>query len=143
MGRRRKSEMDGEDTVTETVEETVAVPVEDAPVTMDVPVTVPEPEPEPKQESGGNPSVSKDLAHLFKSAAKTGVPTLITYKPAGSSTLKHVLVDINISAIESGWLTYKAAVPNASPEKYLLKVYEITHSEIPRLYRAVATISLS
>lgn len=147
MGRRRKSETDGEDTVTETVEETVAVPVEDAPVTMDVPVTVPEPEPEPepkpKQESGGDASVSKNLAHLFKSAAKTGVPTLITYKPAGSGTLKHVLVDINISAIESGWHMYKSAVPNASPEKYLLKVYEITHSEIPRLYRAVATISLS
>lgn len=139
--------MDGEDAVTEAVEETVAVPVDDAPVTMDVPVSVPEPKPEPepevKQESGGDSSVDKALMHLFKSAAKTGVPTLITYKPAGSSTLKHVLVDINISAIESGWITYKSAVPNASPENYLLKVYDITHSEIPRLYRAVAMISLS
>lgn len=135
--------MDGEDAVTEAVEETVAVPVDDAPVTMDVPVSVLEPEPEVEQESGGDSSVDKALMHLFKSAAKTGVPTLITYKPAGSSTLKHVLVDINISAIESGWITYKSAVPNASPENYLLKVYDITHSEIPRLYRAVAMISLS
>lgn len=147
-GRRRKSEMTEEGS--EPVE---TIPLDDSPVEMDVPAepkpVEPEPAPVDKPAAPAAPAAPEDhsldnmLASIFSSSVRTSVPTLITYIPNGASTAKHVIVDINQFAIEQGWITFKKMCPSGTPEDFLLRVYHITHTEIPRMYRAVATYTLS
>lgn len=144
-GRRKKSEMTEE--VSEPME---TIALDDSPVEMDVPAEPKpaEPEPAPVEEPAApaapeDHSIDATLASIFSSSVRTSVPTLITYIPNGASTAKHVIVDINQFAIEQGWVTFKKMCPSGTPEDFLLKVYHITHTEIPRMYRAVATYTLS
>lgn len=104
----------------------------------------PEPEPEPVKPSASGPSadISKELLPIFSNRTRTAVPTLISYRPAGATSVKHVIVDLDADAIEAGWHKFREIYPSGSAEDYLLRVYGITRSEIPRMYRAVATVSL-
>ena len=164
MGRRRKDEAvtPTEEPISkeEPVQATQEIVFDDAPVsgTVSVPASDPledegmprmvhnDPDYEPAESEpvpAPDTTLDQALVKIFKNTPRTNVPTLINYKPTGSSTIKHVIVDINLASIEEGWRTFKAKVPNGSSEAYLLKVYEITRSEIPRMYRAVAVTTLN
>lgn len=144
MGRRKKVDEFEAETETETIPaEPIDAPAEVPETTIvmdDAPVAMPVPKEEPA--ATVPKETDQTLVKVFKNSPRTTVPTLISYKPAGASVYKHVIVDICLASIEEGWRVYKAMHPNGSPENYLLEVYAITRSEIPRMYRAVAVTSL-
>ena len=70
------------------------------------------------------------------------VPTLVRYRQDGQLALRGVIIDIGEYELSEGWKLYKAHVPDATPERYLLKVYELTQTEIPRMYRTVGELRL-
>ena len=142
MGRRKKTDetvslIDDENQEIQPEETMPAEPVQE-------PVQEAEPEPEPVKQPASGPSadISKELLPIFSNRTRTAVPTLISYRPAGATSVKHVIVDLDADAIEAGWHKFKELFPSGSAEDYLLRVYGITRSEIPRMYRAVATVSL-
>ena len=74
--------------------------------------------------------------------ARTAVPTLVRYRQDGQLALRGVIIDIGEYELTEGWNLYKSQVDGATPEKYLLKVYELTQTEIPRMYRTVGEMRL-
>lgn len=74
--------------------------------------------------------------------ARTAVPTLVRYRQDGQLALRGVIIDIGEYELSEGWKLYKSQVDGATPEKYLLKVYELTQTEIPRMYRTVGEMRL-
>ena len=74
--------------------------------------------------------------------ARTAVPTLVRYRQDGQLALRGVIIDIGEYELTEGWKLYKSQVDGATPEKYLLKVYELTQTEIPRMYRTVGEMRL-
>lgn len=147
MARRKKTdietvplfeESDDSPETEEVSEEQMVVPEEKT-----VPEVKLESNPDPPiSESAPPMEISQALISIFSNRVRTTVPTLISYKPIGSTLVKHVIVDLDAEAITLGWLKYKELSPKGSAEDYLLRVYGITHTEIPRMYRAVATVSL-
>lgn len=87
--------------------------------------------------------LKEDIGKIIKVPKTRGaLPTLVTY-PAGESVLKrYVIVDIGPIELEKAWKLYNERVPNGSAEQFLLIVYNLTESEIPRMYRAVSQLSL-
>ena len=74
--------------------------------------------------------------------ARAAVPTLVRYRQDGQLALRGVIIDIGEYELTEGWKLYKSQVDGATPEKYLLKVYELTQTEIPRMYRTVGEMRL-
>ena len=74
--------------------------------------------------------------------SRTAVPTLVRYRQDGQLALRGVIIDIGEYELTEGWKLYKSQVDDATPEKYLLKVYELTQTEIPRMYRTVGEMRL-
>lgn len=74
--------------------------------------------------------------------ARAAVPTLVRYRQDGQLALRGVIIDIGEYELTEGWKLYKSQVEGATPEKYLLKVYELTQTEIPRMYRTVGEMRL-
>lgn len=79
---------------------------------------------------------------LGRPKARSSLPTLVRYRQDGMAPLRAVIVDIGEAELREGWAIYKQMTPEGDAEHYLLTVYEITRSEIPRLYRTVGEMML-
>ena len=83
----------------------------------------------------------KDILNVQK--GKRAVPTLITFYSANSRAIRHVIVDVTDSIIEEAWAKYKEKMGNyADDEEFMALVYKILDVDIPRMYRAVAHVTL-
>lgn len=79
---------------------------------------------------------------LGRPKARSSLPTLVRYRQDGMAPLRAVIVDIGEAELREGWVIYRQMTPEGDAEHYLLTVYEITRSEIPRLYRTVGEMML-
>lgn len=79
---------------------------------------------------------------LGRPKARSSLPTLVRYRQDGMAPLRAVIVDIGEAELREGWAIYRQMTPEGDAEHYLLTVYEITRSEIPRLYRTVGEMML-
>lgn len=79
---------------------------------------------------------------LGRPKARSSLPTLVRYRQDGMAPLRAVIVDIGEAELREGWSIYRQMTPEGDAEHYLLTVYEITRSEIPRLYRTVGEMML-
>ena len=59
----------------------------------------------------------------------------------GQVPWRSVIIDIPEADLKEGWELYRTVMP-ADGEKYLLKVYELTRMDIPRLFRTVVELRL-
>lgn len=83
----------------------------------------------------------KDILNVQK--GKRAVPTLITFYSANSRAIRHVIVDVTDSIIEEAWAKYKEIMGyHADDEEFMALVYKILEVDIPRMYRAVAHVTL-
>lgn len=83
----------------------------------------------------------KDILNVQK--GKRAVPTLITFYSANSRAIRHVIVDVTDSIIEEAWAKYKEIMGyQADDEEFMALVYKILEVDIPRMYRAVAHVTL-
>lgn len=87
---------------------------------------------------------SRLRAILGKPKDKKAVPSLVRFRQGGQAPLRAVIIDIGENELREGWEFWKqnATVGWKDPEKYLLQVYELTQSEIPRMYRTVSELRL-
>ena len=80
-------------------------------------------------------------AILCKQKLRGAVPTLVKYHMNGQVPWRSVIIDIPEADLKEGWELYRTVMP-ADGEKYLLKVYELTRMDIPRLFRTVVELRL-
>lgn len=73
---------------------------------------------------------------------KGSLPTLVRYSPKGKVPKRAVIIDIGGPLLEEAWAWYKRSVSGADPEEFLLLVYEVTRTEMPRMYRTVSEMVL-
>ncbi len=89
------------------------------------------------------PSVEEELKVILTvQRGKRAVPTLITFFSARSNAYRHVIVDVTDSIVEDAWVRYKELCPSPDEEEFMGLVYKILNTDIPRMYRAVATVTL-
>lgn len=80
-------------------------------------------------------------AILCKQKPRGAVPTLVKYHMNGQVPWRSVIIDIPEADLKEGWELYRTMMP-ADGERYLLKVYELTRMDIPRLFRTVVELRL-
>lgn len=80
-------------------------------------------------------------AILCKQKLRGAVPTLVKYHMNGQVPWRSVIIDIPEADLKEGWELYRTVMP-ADGERYLLKVYELTRMDIPRLFRTVVELRL-
>ena len=80
-------------------------------------------------------------AVLCKQKPRGAVPTLVRYHMNGQVPWRSVIIDIPEADLKEGWYIYRTVMP-ADGERYLLKVYELTRMDIPRLFRTVVELRL-
>lgn len=80
-------------------------------------------------------------AVLCKQKPRGAVPTLVKYHMNGQVPWRSVIIDIPEADLKEGWDIYRTVMP-ADGERYLLKVYELTRMDIPRLFRTVVELRL-
>ena len=80
-------------------------------------------------------------AVLCKQKPRGAVPTLVKYHMNGQVPWRSVIIDIPEADLKEGWELYRTVMP-ADGERYLLKVYELTRMDIPRLFRTVVELRL-
>lgn len=80
-------------------------------------------------------------AILCKQKLRGAVPTLVKYHMNGQVPWRSVIIDIPEADLKEGWDLYRTVMP-ADGERYLLKVYELTRMDIPRLFRTVVELRL-
>ena len=80
-------------------------------------------------------------AVLCKQKPRGAVPTLVRYHMNGQVPWRSVIIDIPEADLKEGWDIYRTVMP-ADGERYLLKVYELTRMDIPRLFRTVVELRL-
>lgn len=80
-------------------------------------------------------------AILCKQKPRGAVPTLVKYHMNGQVPWRSVIIDIPEADLKEGWDLYRTVMP-ADGERYLLKVYELTRMDIPRLFRTVVELRL-
>lgn len=73
---------------------------------------------------------------------KGSLPTLVRYSPRGKVPKRAVIIDIGGPLLEEAWAWYKENVSGADAEDFLLLVYEVTRTEMPRMYRTVSEMVL-
>lgn len=74
--------------------------------------------------------------------ARGAVPTLVTYSVGESVLRRHVVIDICGELLAEAWKVYHERLPADPPELFLADVYDITSTEIPRMYRNVSVVEL-
>lgn len=72
---------------------------------------------------------------------RSALPTLVRFKQDGRHMWRAVIVDIGEIELQKGWELWKERM-DLDGEHYLLAVYELTESEIPRMYRTVGEMRL-
>lgn len=121
----------------------------------------PEPEPEPETETERAeedfvpfeerpvPEPTDTRAEVMKALKeilgvpkqRSALPTLVRFKQDGRHMWRAVIVDIGEIELQKGWELWKECM-DRDGEHYLLAVYELTESEIPRMYRTVGEMRL-
>lgn len=72
---------------------------------------------------------------------RSALPTLVRFRQDGRHMWRAVIVDIGEIELQKGWELWKERMDHDG-EHYLLAVYELTESEIPRMYRTVGEMRL-
>lgn len=72
---------------------------------------------------------------------RSALPTLVRFRQDGRHMWRAVIVDIGEIELQKGWELWKERM-DFDGEHYLLAVYELTESEIPRMYRTVGEMRL-
>lgn len=117
----------------------------------------PEPEPEPEGaeedfvpfEERPAPPSTDERAEVMKALReilgvpkqRSALPTLVRFRQDGRHMWRAVIVDIGEIELQKGWELWKERM-DLDGEHYLLAVYELTESEIPRMYRTVGEMRL-
>lgn len=86
--------------------------------------------------------VDELTAILNVQRGKRAVPSLITFFSARSNAYRHVIVDVTDSIVEEAWKKYKEMCPNVDEEEFMGIIYKILNTDVPRMYRAVAPVTL-
>lgn len=95
--------------------------------------------PEP---ADGRAEVMKALKEILGvPKQRSALPTLVRFRQDGRHMWRAVIVDIGEIELQKGWELWKERM-DCDGEHYLLAVYELTKSEIPRMYRTVGEMRL-
>lgn len=73
---------------------------------------------------------------------KRDIPTEVKYYSKYARADRVVIIDVNVNLLDEAWRKYCSMDPEADPEIFLATVYSILKLEVPRMYRAVATLRL-
>lgn len=97
------------------------------------------PVPEPTDTRAEVMKALKDILGVPKQ--RSALPTLVRFRQDGRHMWRAVIVDIGEIELQKGWELWKERM-DRDGEHYLLAVYELTESEIPRMYRTVGEMRL-
>ena len=82
-------------------------------------------------------------AIVGKPRIKGQVPTLVRFRDDGQVPIMTVLVDIGEPLLREGWEYFHRAIPDSDPSDYLGEIYELTQTDVPRLWKVVAELRLN
>ena len=82
-------------------------------------------------------------AIVGKPRIKGQVPTLVRFRDSSQVPIMTVLVDIGEPLLREGWEYFHRAIPDSDPSDYLGEIYELTQTEVPRLWKVVAELRLN
>lgn len=97
------------------------------------------PVPEPTDTRAEVMKALKDILGVPKQ--RSALPTLVRFRQDGRHMWRAVIIDIGEIELQKGWELWKERM-DRDGEHYLLAVYELTESEIPRMYRTVGEMRL-
>ena len=123
--------------------------IEETEEAIETPLTVEkQPEEDKIEEKLPENSPEEDIqealtAILDVQRGKRAVPSLITFFSVRSNAYRHVIVDVTDSLVEDSWAKYLAlAGQKADEEDFMALLYKILNTDVPRMYRAVAPVTL-
>jgi len=138
--------------VLEIVERTEERAAEPAKKAQDVPKrTLETPPKAPERAEGGadplpdtrKPEIRAALVEILNiQKGKRDIPTEVKYYSKYARADRVVIIDVNVNLLDEAWRKYCSMDPEADPEIFLSTVYSILKLEVPRMYRAVATLRL-